>query len=188
MSKIIFVCGAHCAGKTSLLKTLTQEHVLDSWEFEIGKDLFYKRKLETAIQGEAFELEVTQRELKRDADLVNSAGLIGIETWHPGNLAYAAIRNPNSLPKLIALMKKSPLLERAYGVWLSVSPENISVRTKTFSQNRNWAAEFYTKIDGEMAHCLKELGLENKFVTIDANRKFDSVVDDVRQVIENFNA
>lgn len=186
MSDAIFLCGAHCAGKTSMLKALTEAHVLDGWQFEIGKDLFYKRKLKTAIQGEAFELEVTDRELQRDAELIRAAGLIGIETWHPGNLAYAMIRNPDSVPKLIALMKTSPLLERAHGIWLRVSPENIFARTKTFNQDRTWAAEFYTKIDGVTARCLQELGLENKVVEIDANGNFDSVVDNVKLAIENF--
>lgn len=186
MSKIIFLCGAHCAGKTSILKELTRMHVLDGREFEIGKDLFYKRKLETATQDEAFELEVSVRELERDNRLVQAAGLIGIETWHPGNLAYAAIRNPDSIPKLITLIKKSPLLEKAQGIWLRVSPKNIFERTKTFEQNRSWAADFYSKIDGATANCLKLLGLENKVVVLDANREFDSVVSDVKLAIEHF--
>ena len=103
MSEIIFLCGAHCAGKTSILKALTRMHVRDGWEFE-----------------------------------------------------------------------------------LRVSHENIFARTKTFNQNRSWAADFYTKIDSAMTNCLKELGLENKVVELDANRDFDSVVADVKRAIECF--
>lgn len=186
MNGIIFICGAHCAGKTSLLKALTEKHVLDRWEFEIGKDLFYKRKLKTATQGKAFELEVSNLELERDFALLKAEGLIGIETWHPGNLAYAAIRNPDSVPKLLELMKKSPLIEQAHGIWLRVSAEKIFERTKTFNQSRSWAAEFYTKIDKVTARCLNELGLKNKVTTIDADREFDLVFNDVKLAIKSF--
>lgn len=186
MSETIFFCGGHCAGKTSLLKTLTKEHVLDDWAFEIGKDLFYKRKLETATQGEAFEMEVSRLELERDLRLNNSEGLIGIETWHPGNLAYATVRNPDSVPKLIELIKKSPLLEKSQGIWLRVSAEKIFERTKTFNQNRSWAAEFYTKIDRAMARCLDALGLKDKVILVNADREFDLVYADVKLAIEKF--
>ena len=96
--KIIFFCGPHCSGKTSILKALHQSNFISYYGLEIGKDLFYKRKLNTASQGEEYELEVTSLELERDFLIAPMKGIIGIETWHPGNLAYAMVRNPNIVP------------------------------------------------------------------------------------------
>ena len=186
MSGAIFICGAHCAGKTTTLKMLAQEGVLDGQEPELGKELFYKRRFKTEKAGAEFELELTRLELERDAELCKLDGLIGIETWHVGNLAYVAVRNPSMQTQLVELMKTSPLLDDIRGIWLRVSRENIFARTQTFKENREWAADFYTKIESSMEECIRRLGLEDRVVSIDANREFDRVVDDVKREIKKF--
>ena len=65
-------------------------------------------------------------ELERDNKLVNHDGIIGIETWHPGNLAYALVRNPDCVDDLIKLAKQSSLLPSAKGLWLRMDYSKIN--------------------------------------------------------------
>lgn len=183
--RIIFFCGPHCSGKSSLLRTLYEEGIFSSWGNEIGKELFYRQGFSTENQSEEFEFKVSREELERDFKFANNPGLIGIETWHPGNLAYATVRNPSSVSKLVSYMKKSPLLSNAYGIRLSIPSEVIFTRTKTFQNNRAWAAIFYTKINNCLDSCMEQLGLQGRYVCIDADREFDIVMKEVKNVIEN---
>lgn len=182
----VFFCGPHCSGKTSILRALEHEGVLAQWEPEIGKELFYQRKFATEQQGIAFELEVTERELARDAICMVRKGLIGIETWHPGNLAYAAVRNPDAVEILVKRMKTSPLLSDVYGIRFSVSWDTIFRRTSTFRGDREWAADFYSKIEGKLDMCLHRLGLESRVRWIDANQDFDAVLRQVRRALADY--
>ncbi len=184
--RIIFFCGPHCSGKSSILTQLYEEGIFSAWGNEIGKELFYQRGFDTAKQDEAFELEVSQRELERDAAYAHKRGMIGIESWHPGNLAYAMVRNPDSVPKLVSGMMCSPLISNAYGIRLSVSREIIFNRTKTFKDDPGWAADFYTKIDGCLDVCLTKLNLWERSVCINADRDFDAVIKEVKEAIGSF--
>lgn len=183
-SRVIYICGPHCSGKSSILKKLYEDKILTEWGPEIGKELYYQRRLDTEAQGEKFELEVSALEQERDRDYLNKNEVIGIETWHPGNLAYAAVRNPEIVPALIQNMKKSPLIHKAYGIRFTISPETIAKRTKTFQDNREWATHFYKKIDSELDSCIKQLDLQDRTITIDANREFDEVLSEVKETIK----
>lgn len=185
-SRVIFFCGPHCSGKSSLLESLYKEGWFSFLGKEIGKELFYQRKFSTEEQDEQFEFEVSSEELKRDAKYAKMRGLIGIETWHPGNLAYAMVRNPNSVSKLISYMKESQLLSNAHGIRLTIPPEVIFARTKTFQDNRAWAADFYTKIDNSLDSCLVKLGLQDRCVCINAAQEFSAVMKEVKKTIERF--
>lgn len=178
-----FLCGPHCSGKTSILKKLYDEGILNSIGSEIGKDLFYQRHFQTALQNKEYEYEVTNLEIARDHKFVDTKGLIGIETWHPGNLAYAMIRNPIAVPRLKELMLQSPLLSDAIGIRLHVSYETILKRTVTFNSDREWAAGFYTKIENCLDDCLLSLGLLDRCISIDSNRSFDLVYNDIKKYI-----
>lgn len=179
-----YVCGAHCSGKTSILKDLYQEGVISERGSEIGKDIYYQRGIDTASQGEKFEIEITEMEVARDKEYMEKEGVIGIESWHPGNLAYAMVRNPSIVPKLIQRMKKSPLLSCSYGIHLCVSRENIYSRTKTFYENPEWAADFYTRIEKSLEEALKSLNLFEKCFIINSDRSYCDVYSDVKILIK----
>ncbi|MDR2730332.1 MAG: hypothetical protein LBB81_05475 [Treponema sp.] len=180
---IIYLCGPHTAGKTSIIKSLQDDSTIDYTGGEIGKELYYSRSLNTVKQDENFELEVTQLELKRDAFIFQNKYKISVvESWHTGNLAYAMVRNPHSAGKLVPLINTSPLLQRSYGIWLRVSKENIFKRTKTFSKDREWASEFYTLIDSKIESCFKMLNLAG-YCVVDANRDLDIITRDVYNII-----
>lgn len=178
-----FLCGSHCSGKTTILKDLYEEGVICERGSEIGKDLFYQRHIDTASQGEAFEIEITEMEIVRDKDYVKKHGVIGIESWHPGNLAYAMIRNPSSVPGLLQKIEKSPLFSYVFGIRLCVSWDNIFLRTQTFHDDRKWAADFYTQIGMHLEECLQSLGLAERCIVIDANRPYCDVYSDVKSTI-----
>ncbi len=183
--KIIFFAGPHCSGKSSILKSLYKNHFLTEWGPEIGKELFYQRCFDTEVQDEAFEYEVSEREVKRDIGYAKKQGIIGIETWHPGNLAYAMVRNPSMVSELIHKMKESPLLSGAYGIRFCVSRESILERTKTFQENKYWAADFYKKIDDNLDESIIRLGLERRSITINSDRPFEDVLLDVKRAIDS---
>ena len=180
-----FLCGPHCSGKTTILKQLYREGIISIRGSEIGKELFYQRNLTTAIQGAEYEFEVTQLELERDLTYFQKEGFIGVESWHPGNLAYAMVRNPDVVPQLIYKMKNSPLLASASGIRLHVASETIYKRTQTFREERAWAAEFYSRIENNLDLCLEQLDLNERIISIDANRDLNTVMENVRQVIIN---
>ncbi len=182
-STIVFLCGPHCSGKSSILQALYGESVLSAWGAEIGKELYYQHHFDTENRNQNFEFEVSRRELERDREYAQVQGIIGIETWHPGNLAYAAVRNPSIVPQLIQRMKESPLISNAYGIRLCISPEVILERTKTFQQNKDWAVGFYKKIDSVLGTCLKQLGLQDRCVSIDANQKLEAVIEEAKKAI-----
>ena len=183
--EIFFFCGPHCCGKTSILTKLKLEGIISERGTEIGKDLFYSRHFETSSQNSSFEIEICRRELQRDITYAGKTGIIGIETWHPGNLAYAKVRNPNIVPFLTKLISESPLLHACKGFRFNLSKESIFGRTKTFANNREWAVDFYTTIDSVLDECISLLDLNNRIIEVDANLPFDVVYDKVKRHILN---
>lgn len=179
--KVFFLCGPHCSGKTSILEKLHDEGIIEYRATEIGKDLYYQRKLVTSAQDEEFEFEVTRLELDRDKDIYLSDKHVGIETWHPGNMAYAMIRNPDCVSALKKVMLQTPLLNEIIPIRISVSKVNIYNRTKTFSDDRQWASEFYSKIDNKLDSCLNELGLLDITMRVDGNKPFKEVYEEVKR-------
>jgi nicotinamide riboside kinase len=179
---LVFVCGPHSAGKTTIISRLKANGVVSISGDEIGKRLFYERRLQPETQGPEFEHEVINQELARDAALENIDGIKIVETWHPGNLAYAAIRNPSLVPSLRDKCLESPMITRAYGIYLKIPYETIGVRTKTFSGNRQWAQTFYGQIDSQLPIMLNLLGLTSRTCRVDASLPLDVVY----KVVENW--
>jgi hypothetical protein len=182
----LFVCGPHAAGKTSVLTALHTARVLTFVGPEIGKQLFSERRLDTAAQPAEFEIEVTRNELARDRRLADMNGVIAVETWHPGNLAYAAVRNPACVPVVSRIARRSPLLARAGGVWLRIPPVRVAERTPLFGDRAKWAADFYARVDANIGSALESLGLMGRTVRIDAQAPLDEVVARVKAAIESW--
>lgn len=104
--QIVVLNGIHGSGKTTL-GTLLAESEGVRFYHEIGGEL---RKLSTdnALQsGDSFDREVMRREVGRDVEIHASPGLAVVETWHPGNLAYARIRSPKVYEQYLRQFERS---------------------------------------------------------------------------------
>lgn len=179
-----FICGAHASGKTSLINKLSKEIKFDLIGEEIGKRLFYDRGLITSKQGQNFEFEVTDLEIQRDNKIFyhNLKNTI-VESWHVGNLAYALVRNESCCSDLVLRIKEqSKMIKTSVGIWLNVSKENIFNRTKTFENNRQWAAEFYSSINDNIPEAIELLELEN-VIMINADCEFNDLYSNVLDLI-----
>ena len=180
-----FVCGPHCTGKTTILKNLKARKIIDFNGSEIGKDLYYSRKFQVDGQLDDFEQEVAKLEIARDKTLYSDHDMnIAVsETWHPGNLAYAKVRNPHCVKGLIEYVKRSPFISSARGIWLRISREIIAARTKTFADDPAWAADFYTRIDSEIESCLNALDLYERTTILNAEISLQDVEDQIAAII-----
>lgn len=185
MTKRFFICGPHCSGKTTIIGRLRRDKVIHFAGDEIGKRLYYERKLNTGIQKHDFEQEVAELELARDIEIAGTGHISCVETWHPGNLAYAAIRNPSSVPALAEVCHRSPILGDAMGIWLRTPIGKIKQRTQTFSDQPDWAEDFYCKIDDQLGACLDLLGLTDKTIEVTSSDGLDAVYETVSAVIKS---
>ncbi len=114
---IIALIGCHGAGKTTLGAALAARLGWASHD-EIGRrlaeDHAHRPAAVTAHDPqEAFDDAVIREELARDEAWDPREHRL-VETWHPGNLAYAAARSPLVVdryhPRIIASVKRQPTL------------------------------------------------------------------------------
>lgn len=91
---LVAVVGRHAVGKSTVCGALEQAG-FDTYP-EIGKELRKEVDFEYMDSVEWFDLEVMKQEQARDAMLRDSFHRkpIAIETWHIGNIAFAAERSP----------------------------------------------------------------------------------------------
>lgn len=187
-----FICGTHCCGKTSIIDRLKDEGIIQFSGDEIGKRLYYEQKFSTAKQDPNFELILAKMELKRDKLIAKfkSSKLAALETWHPGNVAYALERNPETAKNLIDTYQKSPIKGNTKGIWLYMdNPEKtIKERTITFKDNPIWAASFYSKIQSNIKESLEMMGLLKGCIKINVDQPFEYVYKQVRSVILESNS
>lgn len=89
--------GPHGAGKTTLGRALADALGLE-FRTEIGRTLREEALAQdlgrhALVSDETFDRQVIEEELARDAARGPRDAFV-VETWHPGNLAYARIRSP----------------------------------------------------------------------------------------------
>ena len=94
----ICLIGPHGAGKTTLGLELA-DRLGVPFRTEIGRELREAALAQDAnrhaLQADVdFDRAVVEAELARDSALDGPGGFV-VETWHPGNLAYARLRSPS---------------------------------------------------------------------------------------------
>jgi len=101
----VVVLGPHGVGKSTLGRALAARL---GWAFheELGAVLARARPAEqhAGCTQAAFDTAVTAAELARDAAWGDAPRVV--ETWHPGNLAYAARRSPRTLGPLVRAVRR----------------------------------------------------------------------------------
>ena len=122
MRLTIALVGGHGAGKSTVGAALARALGVPFHD-EIGRRLAERRPagVTAAHAQEAFDREVFAEELARDAAW--SGGVRVVETWHPGNLAYAARRSPSVVASYLPLA-----LGPAVVIPILVSPEVAAAR------------------------------------------------------------
>lgn len=186
--KLFFICGPHCAGKTSIIRRLKEDGVAGYTGHEIGKELFYEQQkngFRPDDHRNDFEELVHSAEINRDKLIHNRKGIKVIETWHPGNLAYVLVRSSHLYESFISRVKsESPVFNvNLTGIRLSLDPELISKRTRTFSENPAWAVDFYRKIENILDKPIHDLNLDKRTHIVDASGNFDAVYNQVCEII-----
>lgn len=93
--KIIVMNGPHGAGKTTIAKLLSPKNGIE-FAHEIGGKLRQEVSYNSLESGVDFDREVMRREILRDHQLIRdkNSDIHIVETWHTGNIAYAAERSP----------------------------------------------------------------------------------------------
>ena len=127
---IILLLGPHGAGKTTLGRALSKHC---GWAFheELGKTLandptFRPPSVRACELQPTFDREVFAREMERDFlfDAVQREQVRIVETWHPGNFGYAALRSPE-----VALAMGPYLRERINWSKVVVVPVSATAET-----------------------------------------------------------
>lgn len=139
MRLTIALVGGHGAGKSTVGAALAQRLGVPFHD-EIGRRLAAARPPDRTAEDpqEAFDAAVFGEELARDAAWTE--GVRVVETWHPGNLAYAARRSPAVAARHLPLA-----LGPAVVLPIHVSPGVAAAR-----QNEPGAFEFFREV-GEAA-------------------------------------
>ena len=95
----IVLIGPHGVGKTSVGRELASVLGIPFHEelgWKLARDPRFRPEGRTAADSqEAFDEAVFREELRRDEASAGTSRVI--ETWHPGNLAYAAKRSPRTV-------------------------------------------------------------------------------------------
>lgn len=157
---IVVLVGPHGAGKTTLGRALAEA---TGWPFhdEIGRRLAAEPSLRpeglTAEGAQAaFDEAVFRAELERDRAWGHAHGGGAtriVETWHPGNLAYARHRSAE-----VALAWEAQLRAAFDGPTVAVVPLAASRAMLAARQSEPGDLEFFLRVGESASECARELG------------------------------
>lgn len=152
----IVLLGHHGVGKTTTGLRLASMLAVP-FDEEIGRVLASDptwRALDSSAENAQpdFDAEVFRRELTRDA---LAPRLRIVETWHPGNLAYADARSPRVAERNVAAVRAAAARGRTLVVPLTASPTVLAAR-----QSEPGSLSFFQAIADRSIEWARRLGLE----------------------------
>lgn len=153
---IIALIGPHGVGK-STLGALLAERLGLPFDGELGRRLaedpdWRPAGLGAERAGEAFDAEVMAQELLRDLGRDGQARVV--ETWHAGNLAYAARRSPRVAAAYLSALRRAGAGQRVLVLPLLAAPEVLVAR-----QSEPGDAAFYQAVGEDALRWAHRLGL-----------------------------
>ena len=153
----IVLLGCHGAGKTTLGKALAR---YTGWTFheELGRRLAEDRRwrapgASASDSQQAFDDEVMNRELRRDLDWPAGKPRI-IETWHPGNIAYARARGSQ-----VAAALRWHLEQCCSRQPILVLPVEAPREVLAARQSEAGELDFFLGVEARSLDLVRELGL-----------------------------
>lgn len=153
----IALVGPHGAGKTTSGRALAEQLGLP-FAPEIGRllseDLAWRPSGSDATRPQlAFDREVLDREVRRDGTARRDQARV-VETWHPGNLAYALARSPELAPwawqESLAAVRRRPAL------LVVVDCSDAELRQR---QSEAGDFGFFARVGRDAERCALALGL-----------------------------
>lgn len=160
--RTLVLVGPHGAGKTTIARRMSSRL---GWTFhdEIGerlrRDVLARcPALHAQVADVRFDVEVSRRELARDAAHARPRV---VETWHPGNLAYATERDPRLAGRLARRLEHAARAEAAR-CGLLVQPLMIDRGTAIARRTEPGAAEivdFFLRVGARAVEIARGWGL-----------------------------
>lgn len=152
---IIAITGCHGAGKTTVGALVAQALRLPFHD-EIGRRLA-SDPLErpvgvtAATARDAFDEHVFRAEIERDIEWAGRARVV--ESWHPGNLAYAMVRNREVAARWLPELRRRAST-RAVVVQLCASDDVLRAR-----QSEPGPIAFFLEVADEISSATRSLGM-----------------------------
>jgi hypothetical protein len=152
---VITLIGPHGVGKTTVGSQLS-ERLGVSWDDEIGRRLAEDRAMrpEGILPSDGqdrFDRAVFEAELDRDRRAVTPRV---VETWHPGNLAYAAKRSPTTTRLYSPAAHASARRVKSGVIVLSAAREVLARR-----QNEPGSLDFFLAVASDAERWACRMGL-----------------------------
>jgi thymidylate kinase len=173
MKEVIVLNGIHGAGKSTLGERLQKQGSI--YLPEIGRELRRRVSYTVFEQMEDFDRNVMNEELKRDVMLLETKGIPVIETWHPGNIAYAMIRNPKLAEEYMQEFNATLQYFKPTMVMLGINRQTFNSRTSENTGNKNsedlWY--FYKKIRTNTLQIYNDFNLNH--ILVDGNKNIEEV-------------
>lgn len=183
MKMIIVLSGIHSSGKSTLGRSLGEQGY--AYVLEIV-ERFIEQGITTGVKAEpTLDEMIMEAEFQRDKYLFRSArDPIIVETWHPGNIAYATLRNPIVATRYKKRFGPIAKHHRIYGIYLRIGDHTFLERTRKYiGQDALQAIEFFHNLEQTTLACYRDFQLP--LIEIDAVASIAVVQRKVLSLIEN---